>query len=631
MRPFLGLGALLLAVAPLTTGCSGSDGAAAQRVADVLAAKLHDHSLQGVRLVDDAPRFDEQVSAMSSFPVSVAADDVRADGGDATSRLRWTWRVAGREWSYETSAHLVKQGEVWKVDWRSSTLAPGLTDDERLQVRRTVPTRADIVGARGVPIVTPRRVYRLGLDKARIPASDVAATARRIAKVAGVDEARFVHEAQSSGPQQFVEAIVLRPSDAQHVLDGGFGHIPGALVLPDRVPLAPTRDFGAELLGQVGPATAETVEKSDGRVQPGDRVGLSGLQARYDQQLGGTATTQVRAVTVTCTTAQTCTDTDRSRLLTGWAGKPGEPLRLTLDVELQSKAERILAAAAGARSPASAIVAVRPSTGEVLVAANGPGNRGINAATYGRYAPGSTFKIVTSLALLRAGLTPDDTVTCPPSLAVDGRRFTNYSDYPSSRLGRVTYRTAIANSCNTAVIGQRDRLGPAALADAAAALGLGVDHDLGFPAYLGQVPPATGQTEKAADMIGQGKVLASPLAMASVAASVAVGHTVVPHLLDDDATTVEPRVPLTGAEARDLRSLMRAVVTEGSGHLLASLPGQIGAKTGTAEYGTPRADGSLPTHTWMIATRGDLAVAVFVETGVSGSQTAGPLLKAFLS
>jgi cell division protein FtsI/penicillin-binding protein 2 len=76
---------------------------------------------------------------------------------------------------------------------------------------------------------------------------------------------------------------------------------------------------------------------------------------------------------------------------------------------------------------------------------------------------------------------------------------------------------------------------------------------------------------------------------------------------------------------------MRAVVTEGSGRFLAGLPGEIGAKTGTAEYGRPRADGTLPTHTWMIAIRGDLAVAVFVETGVSGSQTAGPLLKAFLS
>ena len=75
---------------------------------------------------------------------------------------------------------------------------------------------------------------------------------------------------------------------------------------------------------------------------------------------------------------------------------------------------------------------------------------------------------------------------------------------------------------------------------------------------------------------------------------------------------------------------MRAVVTEGSADFLADLPGAVGAKTGTAEYGEPADDGSLPTHTWMIAIRGDLAVSVFVETGESGSTTAGPLLEQFL-
>ena len=65
-------------------------------------------------------------------------------------------------------------------------------------------------------------------------------------------------------------------------------------------------------------------------------------------------------------------------------------------------------------------------------------------------------------------------------------------------------------------------------------------------------------------------------------------------------------------------------------HQGVAVPGEVGAKTGTAEFGQADASGALPTHTWMIATRGDLAVAVFVETGVSGSQTAGPLLEAFL-
>ena len=83
-------------------------------------------------------------------------------------------------------------------------------------------------------------------------------------------------------------------------------------------------------------------------------------------------------------------------------------------------------------------------------------------------------------------------------------------------------RTAVANSCNTAFISQADRLPDDALADAAASLGMGVDHDPGFPAYFGSVEPPESETEKAADMIGQGKILASPMVMATVAASVAV-------------------------------------------------------------------------------------------------------------
>jgi cell division protein FtsI/penicillin-binding protein 2 len=147
-------------------------------------------------------------------------------------------------------------------------------------------------------------------------------------------------------------------------------------------------------------------------------------------------------------------------------------------------------------------------------------------------------------------------------------------------------------------------------------------------------------------MIGQGKVLASPMAMAAVVASVAKGETVVPQLVtgtDDDSgessdaspsaspsasESAAPARPLTAAEADQLRAMMRAVVTEGSGALLQSVqPPPVIAKTGTAEYGDKP---PLPTHTWMIAAQGDLAVAVFVATGESGSRTAGPILQAFL-
>ena len=207
--------------------------------------------------------------------------------------------------------------------------------------------------------------------------------------------------------------------------------------------------------------------------------------------------------------------------------------------------------------------------------------------------------------------------------------------------------------------------------DAAAALGFGVDFDLGLPAFVGSIPRTATATEHAASFIGQAKVEASALAMATVVASIVKGSAVVPRIVERTAdlratgassanpaatsassgsaapstgdsgaaapspsapasvaptAPPAPAVPLTAAEAEALRSMMGSVVTEGSGRVLADV-GVGGAKTGTAEYG---ADSPPQTHAWMVASKGDLAVAVYVETGQSGSRTAAPLLKAFL-
>ena len=134
--------------------------------------------------------------------------------------------------------------------------------------------------------------------------------------------------------------------------------------------------------------------------------------------------------------------------------------------------------------------------------------------------------------------------------------------------------------------------------------------------------------------------------MATVAASVAKGSTVVPRLvvLPDGASVPEPsqteeptaaatpsdrpQVPLTADEAATLKSLMRSVVTDGGATFLQDVPGgEVAAKTGTAQFGDA---GNLQNHVWMIAIQGDLAVAVFVDVGDYGSTTAGPLLKSFL-
>lgn len=589
------------------------------------AAALSAGETERVRFAGDEPAaraaYDTVVAGLPGEP-AVTVDDVEVGGdagdGVATATLTWAWDLGPATWRYTSEAVLEQAADDWRLRWRPDLVAPGLDDGERLVATRVAAERGEVLGAGGTPLVEPRPVVRVGVDKAAVPPRVALAAAREVASVVDVDAAAYVGEVRAAGERAFVEAIVYRDADLEPAVRAALEDVRGARLVADTLPLAPTRDFAAALLGSVGPATAEVVDDSEGRVAPGDEVGLSGLQRRYDALLAGTPGVTVAAVPDDAG--------GEARELFAVDPVAGEPLRTSLDLDLQRRAQQVLADV----GPASGLVALRPSTGEVLAAASGPGSDGYATATFGQYAPGSTFKVVTSLALLREGLGPDSLVSCPATVTVDGREFENYDDYPPSGLGDVTLREAVARSCNTAFIGAADRLGPDALASAAAALGLGVDHDLGYPAFLGEVPPADSATGAAAAAIGQGTVLASPLAMASVTASVVAGEAVLPRLLPDvEVDQQQPGAPLTGAEAQALRSMMQAVVTGGSGSLLADLaPPAVLAKTGTAEFGT---DQPPRTHAWMVAAQGDLAVAVLVEEGASGSTTAGPLLRAFLA
>ncbi len=602
---------------------AGAPGGSAEDLAAGIAVALSQHTLDDIPLTHEADRkvFTDLTSPLEDQPVTVEVTEVEEESDTATASLGWRWEVRGHEWTYTTRAPLRRDDDLWRLDWRPSVFEPSLREGDRLGLFTRPARRGRILGDRGATLVTDRPVLRYGLDKSQVRAERARRSARAIAAALDVDTTSLVRQVRDAGPEAFVEALVLRVEDAREQVPPSYADIPGATVVEDTLPLAPIREFAAPLLGRVGPATAEIVESSGGRVRAGDEVGLSGLQERYEEDLAGQAGFEVVAVT----------DQERRRRLFTVRPRHGEDLRTTLDPALQNEAESALEPI-GEDGPPAALVAIRPSTGALLALANGPANAGLDIAATGRYAPGSTFKVVTALALLRAGVTPDQALPCPPTTEVAGRSFKNYDDYPASQLGEISFLTAIANSCNTALIAARDRLGDDNLTTAAEALGIGPDADLGFPAYFGQVPTPRGETEKAADLIGQGTVLASPLAMAGVAASVVEGRAVTPTLLvDHDTTRQQPKAPLAPEEAATLRDLMRAVVTQGSASFLADVPGEVGAKTGTAEYGEPDGSGSLPTHAWMISIRGDLAVAVFVETGDSGSHTAGPILEDFFS
>lgn len=628
MRRGVAAGVVLALVGALGACTGGADDR--QQVADALAEAIAsgdfaDVALDGATAAEAADARTAAYAGLDPWRPEVVAGDVVAAADDdaaASVELTVTWDVgsSAEAWTYATHANLAEVDGEWRARWSPMLLAPDLAAGETLQVHRVQAERADVLGAGDAVLVEPRPVFRIGIDKTRVAAADADAAARQLASMLGMDPDAYAAQVAAAGEKAFVEAIVVREDDPAYDR-GALSAVPGVNMLETALPLAPNRAFARPVLGTVGQATAEIVEESDGAVVVGDLAGLSGLQAQFDEQLRGEP-----GLTVVATAGGA-----QERELFHTEPVVGEPLRTTLDPGMQQAAEDLVATVADS---ASAVVAIRPSTGDVLAVASGPGGGGVSTATLGLYAPGSTFKVATSLALLRAGLTPDSTVTCPETATVDGRSFRNYPGYPADALGDITLRTAVAESCNTAFLTAADTTPQEALAAAAASLGLVPDADLGFAAALGEVPAeATGGTDHAASMIGQARVQATPLGMATVAASVAAGARVTPRLLLGDAggtgtAAPAPEQPLTAEETEALRSMMRAVVTEGGGDFLQDVPGpEVIAKSGTAQYGS---GDDLQNHAWMIAAQGDLAVAVFVETGDFGSTTSGPLLESFL-
>nr|WP_237534592.1 penicillin-binding transpeptidase domain-containing protein [Streptomyces sp. SID3343] len=295
-------------------------------------------------------------------------------------------------------------------------------------------------------------------------------------------------------------------------------------------------------------------------------------------------------------------------------------IETTLDAKLQAAAER----AVKGESRTTALAAVRISTGEIVAVVNNPA-AGANNAFQGRTPPGSTLKIVTAATLLEMGaVTLDAKVGCPETANAGGRAFTNSEGraYPDA-----SFKQAFAQSCNTTMAALQSKLNGEDLSRVAHDyFGIGGDWKTGIVSFDGRVPAATGDTMKTADMIGQGEVLMNPLTMASVVATAKSGTFRQPHLTPDTEQLWKASKSLTPAVSGQLRTLMKSVVTEGTARgALAGLSGDVGAKTGTAEVGEGK-----PNNGWMVAYRGDIAVAVWVEGGITGGQSAGPIVKSFL-
>jgi hypothetical protein len=299
-------------------------------------------------------------------------------------------------------------------------------------------------------------------------------------------------------------------------------------------------------------------------------------------------------------------------------GNQATALTSTLSRPVQQAAQ---AAVDGQQLP-TMLVAIQPSTGDLLaVAQNGAAGKD-PTALQGLYPLGSTFKMATATAIIEAGAADVGTVLpCPGSVTIGQRTIENEGNFA---LGDVPLRTAFAKSCNTTFASLAAGLRPDALAGAANQLGLGADFTIpGITTEAGGVPVSGNTAEQVENSIGQGRVQASCFGAAMMAATVAAGRAVTPRLWQDRETTVT-----TGYDAppagviSSLRTMMRDVVTSGTATELTGR-GAVHGKTGTAEVGGGSA------HGWFAGYRGDIAFATLVLDSTT-SRTAVAVTSTFL-
>ncbi|MGH3280846.1 MAG: penicillin-binding transpeptidase domain-containing protein, partial [Trebonia sp.] len=296
----------------------------------------------------------------------------------------------------------------------------------------------------------------------------------------------------------------------------------------------------------------------------------------------------------------------------------------TLSTTINAKAEADARAAVGTHKGSSMVV-IQPSTGQILAIAN---NAGMNDfALTAAVAPGSTMKIITSTYLFNSGLaTADSPVACPAAEVVQG--ITYHNDAGESEPASTPLYYDFAQSCNNAFSQWWPHLSGKLASTAKGYYGLNQKWNIGIgnlSASYFNAPASASGAELAQEAFGQGKLLASPLAMASVVATVATGTFKQP-ILTTTAKQVAAK-PLPAATDAGLKKMMRAVVTEGTAAGLGLGPNTY-AKTGTADI-----VGQEQPNSWLVAfdPAKDVAVATLDVDAGYGAQFAGPETAAFLN
>lgn len=480
-----------------------------------------------------------------------------------------------------------------------------LAESNRVNLSLIPPRRGWIIDRAGKPLALNRTIFRVDIIGDRLIDKDE--TLDELQQILGFDadeRQRISDDLKSAAGFQPVQ--VAENLDWEHyaALSVRATDLPGVVASQGFARYYPDGAAVGHLIGYVGAASAADYEKTKDQLMltPGYKTGKDGLEKTFEATLRGTPGARRSEVTA------------RGKLVRELANRadvPGQSLQLTIDKGLQAYAARRLGTNSGS------VVVIDCLTGELLAMVSMPAydpnafSDGIGRREYklltdndhvplmnktlqGLYPPGSTVKPMNGLALLAAGVSPTDRISCSGSLRVGSGIF---HCHKRRGHGPLDLEQAIKYSCDIYFYEMVRRLGYDRVAPIARSVGLGQKFDLPYGSQkFGTVPDSAWKLKRykedwtVADSlnasIGQGYVLANPMQLAVMAARIASGRALVPSLIKGQKGPEAAVLPYSAEHLTRIRAAMAGVVNGGGTGGAARMQDPnilLAAKTGTAQ------------------------------------------------
>jgi penicillin-binding protein 2 len=591
----------------------------------------------------------------------------RALEGEAHVQTIMLWRavLAG------VICFLVLGGVVARVVWLQVTAHEHfseLAEQNRTRSEPLPPSRGLIYDRNGVVLAGNAPSFQVELVPEQVP--DMEASLRLLSELLALDEDEVTHFRKAVKSGRSFDSVPLKFNLSEEEiarLAVNRPRLPGVEVQARLTRIYPQGALTAHAVGYVGRINEREVESIDREAYQGSsHIGKTGLERFYEDTLHGKVGSRKLEVDAH----------GRSlRVLEEAPATPGTDLHLSLDVRLQKAAEDALGDFLGA------IVAIDPRNGEILAFVSKPTFdpnlfvNGIRTADYralmdnpdrplfnralsAAYPPGSTVKPMMGLAGLQYGLiTPTTRMFAGPYFQLPNDDH-HYRDWRKGGHGWVDLDHAIAQSCDVYFYDLAYRMGIDRLHDFALDFGLGRVTGVDLPGEAsGLVPSKEWKSKTKKEVwypgetliagIGQGYMLATPLQLAQMTATLAQrGAAFRPHLWQGVPQEALPPVALHQASYWDsvLGGMEHVVNTDyGTAKRIGDAPYRIAGKSGTAQVFTVKQSASysakglnnkLLDHAVFIAfapvDAPRIAVAAFVEHGEHGSSVAGPIVRKVL-